>query len=150
MATPTGIEYGNALRADIAGAIRRHRPEIVITMSFDLTWGGVSVNHADHRVVGLATLDACRDAANRWLLPEHGQPWQRRAGRVRERRRRDHPLRRRHRHHRARRGVAPEHQAYIDGLGTDFDADAFLRSSAEGLGADVGCTYAIGFRRYEV
>src|SRR5690242_16710804 len=50
------IEHGLALRADIAGAIRRHRPEVIVTMSFDLTWGGTSVNHADHRAVGLATL----------------------------------------------------------------------------------------------
>ena len=26
--------------------------------------------------MGLATLDACRDAANRWLFPERGEPWQ--------------------------------------------------------------------------
>jgi len=25
-------------------------------------------------VVGRATLDACRDAANRWLYPELGEP----------------------------------------------------------------------------
>jgi LmbE family N-acetylglucosaminyl deacetylase len=27
-------------------------------------------DHADHRVAGLATLDAIRDAANRWVFPE--------------------------------------------------------------------------------
>src|SRR6185437_5661383 len=43
------IESGPALRRDIAGALRRHRPDIVLTMNFDLTWGdGGSVNHADH------------------------------------------------------------------------------------------------------
>src|SRR5262249_6936971 len=62
------VEYGLPLRHDIAAAIRRHRPDVVITTSFDLTWGEEGpVNHADHRAVGLATLDACRDAANSWV-----------------------------------------------------------------------------------
>lgn len=31
---------------------------------------------ADHRNGGLATIDAVRDAANRWLFPELGlEPW---------------------------------------------------------------------------
>jgi len=33
------VETGVALRRDIAGALRRARPDIVITMNFDLTWG---------------------------------------------------------------------------------------------------------------
>jgi len=33
------------------------------------------VNHADHRAVGLAVLDACRDAANPWLFPDLGPAW---------------------------------------------------------------------------
>ena len=71
------IEYGVPLRRDIAAAIRRHRPDVVITMSFDLTWGDEGpVNHSDHRAVGLATLDACRDAANSWLFPDAGAAWQ--------------------------------------------------------------------------
>ena len=57
------VEYSVDLRRDIAVAIRRLRPDVVITANFDLTWGGVAINHADHRAVGLATLDAIRDAA---------------------------------------------------------------------------------------
>ena len=34
------IEYGPRLRRDIAAAIRRHRPELVITLNFDDTWDG--------------------------------------------------------------------------------------------------------------
>jgi hypothetical protein len=50
------------------------------------------------------------------------------------------------------RGVASllEHRAYIEGLGGDFDADAFLRGSAEAAGRDVGCPLAVTFRRYSV
>ncbi len=70
------VEYGLKLRRDIAGALRRLRPQVVLGMNFDLTWGdGSPVNHSDHRAVGLATLDAVRDSANRWVFPEAGEPW---------------------------------------------------------------------------
>src|SRR5262245_37990697 len=63
------IEYGLTLRRDLARVFRELQPEIVITMSFDLTWGEDGpVNHADHRAVGLAVLDACRDAGNEWVF----------------------------------------------------------------------------------
>src|ERR1700738_3307777 len=71
------IQPSLGLRRDIAGALRRLRPEIVLTMNFELTWGDSgAVNHADPRAVGVAVLDACRDAANRWLWPDLGEPWQ--------------------------------------------------------------------------
>ncbi|MFJ6632200.1 PIG-L deacetylase family protein [Streptomyces sp. NPDC091376] len=77
------IEYGPALRRDIAAAIRRHRPELVITLNHRDTWGpavGGWWNTPDHRAVGRATLDAAGDAGNRWIFPEllteQGlQPW---------------------------------------------------------------------------
>ncbi|MER7816656.1 PIG-L deacetylase family protein [Streptomyces sp. NPDC096153] len=77
------IEYGTALRRDIAAAIRRHRPELVVTLNHRDTWGpavGGHWNSPDHRAVGRATLDAAGDAGNRWIFPEllteHGlEPW---------------------------------------------------------------------------
>ncbi|ATW51920.1 PIG-L deacetylase family protein [Streptomyces peucetius] len=74
------VEYGTALRRDIAAAIRRHRPELVITLNHRDTWGGTAWNTPDHRAVGRATLDAAADAGNRWIFPEliseQGlQPW---------------------------------------------------------------------------
>src|SRR3954451_576760 len=76
------VEYGLPLRRDIARAIRRHRPELVVTGHFGLAWGttvGGPANQADHRHVGLAALDACRDAGNRWIFPElldeGHEPW---------------------------------------------------------------------------
>src|ERR1700757_3958598 len=67
------VEYGVPLRRDLAAAFRRLKPDVVIAMSFDLTWGEEGpVNHADHRAVGLAVLDACRDAANEWVFPDAG------------------------------------------------------------------------------
>ncbi len=73
------IEYGVPLRRDIARAIRRHRPELVVAQTWGERFGGGMVNQADHRAVGLATLDAVADAGNRWLhtdLTDEGlEPW---------------------------------------------------------------------------
>ncbi|MFJ9107434.1 PIG-L deacetylase family protein [Streptomyces sp. NPDC102283] len=73
------IEYGTGLRRDIAAAIRRHRPELVVTVNHRDTWGGVAWNSPDHRAVGRAALDAVADAGNRWIFPELGErgldPW---------------------------------------------------------------------------
>jgi LmbE family N-acetylglucosaminyl deacetylase len=143
------VEYGLPLRRDLAAAFRRLQPEVIITMSFELTWGEEGpVNHSDHRAVGLAVLDACRDAANEWVFPEAGPP------------------------HTGIRdayvastgspthfadvtatigaGIASlrEHRAYLDGLGRDFDPDEFLRNMAGYIGLAAGCDYAVGFHRY--
>ncbi|MFE0734810.1 PIG-L deacetylase family protein [Streptomyces sp. NPDC058855] len=76
------LEYGVPLRRDIAAAIRRHRPELVVTLNHRDTWGpgpGAPWNTPDHRAVGRATLDAAADAGNRWIFPELAgeglQPW---------------------------------------------------------------------------
>ena len=68
------VTGGIELRRAIAGVVRRRRPEMVLTMTFETGAGG-SVNHADHRAVGLATIDAVRDAANCWVFPELGAAW---------------------------------------------------------------------------
>ena len=52
------IVEGLELRADLAAAIRRHRPDVVLSINFRDSWGGPSWNHADHRAVGRALLDA--------------------------------------------------------------------------------------------
>jgi LmbE family N-acetylglucosaminyl deacetylase len=143
------IEYGVPLRRALAGALRRLAPDVVITMSFDLTWGEEGpVNHSDHRAVGLAALDACRDAANEWVFPEAGP----RCDSIK------------HAYVAAtgnpthfvdvtdtiEAGIASlkEHQAYIDGLGGDFDPDTFLRDMAGYVGLGAGVDYALGVRHY--
>jgi LmbE family N-acetylglucosaminyl deacetylase len=71
------IEYGVGLRRDFAHAIRRHRPELVLTLNHRDDWRGVSWNTPDHRNVGRAALDAAADAANRHLFPDDGlEPWE--------------------------------------------------------------------------
>jgi len=73
------VQYGLDLRRDIASAIRTHRPEVVFCGTFAERMVGGVTNQADHRAVGLATLDAARDAGNRWMFPELEacglQPW---------------------------------------------------------------------------
>ncbi|MEV4440069.1 PIG-L deacetylase family protein [Streptomyces sp. NPDC049577] len=65
------IEYGTALRRDLAAAIRRHRPDLLLTLNHHDTWGGgLYWNTPDHRAVGRAALDAVADAGNRWIFPE--------------------------------------------------------------------------------
>ncbi|GAA4476431.1 PIG-L family deacetylase [Enteractinococcus fodinae] len=73
------VEYGIELRRAIAGEIRVFQPDVVISGAGELVvpWG---LDHADHRAVGLATIDAVRDAGNRWLyteqLDEQVIPWE--------------------------------------------------------------------------
>lgn len=71
---------GLDLRRDIARAIRRVRPELVITLNHRETFGPGILNMADHIVTGQAAIDAVRDAGNRWVFRELAEiedlePW---------------------------------------------------------------------------
>ncbi|GAY12979.1 hypothetical protein TOK_1532 [Pseudonocardia sp. N23] len=146
------IEYGIPLRRDIAAAIRRHRPELVVTGNFNETWPGGGRNMADHVVVGRACLDAVRDAANRWLFPEVGEPW---SG-VRWVAVAGSPL--------PTHGIAIDdhldrgiaslaaHRAYLAALGGDLsDPGPFLRAQAEAAAALLpGARLATAFELIEV
>ena len=63
------LEPGIELRRDIARVIRRVRPDAVLIGSWELETM-IGLNHADHRVAGLAAVDAIRDAGNRWVFRE--------------------------------------------------------------------------------
>ena len=147
---PDGVvEYGVPLRRDLTRAFRQLRPDVVVTMSFDLTWGEDGpVNHSDHRATGLAVLDACRDAANEWVFRDLGLP----------------PCLVKDAYVAGTaspghfvdvtatidRGVASlrEHRAYLEGLGGDFDPDEFLKNAAGYVGLGAGCDYAVGLRHF--
>jgi LmbE family N-acetylglucosaminyl deacetylase len=67
---PDGVlEYSVGMRRDIARVIRRRKPDAVVSGSWDVEVR-IGLNQADHRVAGLAAVDALRDAANRWVFPE--------------------------------------------------------------------------------
>jgi LmbE family N-acetylglucosaminyl deacetylase len=143
------IEYGVPLRRDLTRALRQLQPDVVITMSFDLTWGEDGpVNHADHRAVGLAVMDACRDAANEWIFPELGLP----RAQIKD----AYVVGTGNPSHfvdvtdTIDMGIASlrEHRAYLDGLGGDFNPDEFLRNMAGYVGMGAGCEYAVGLRHY--
>src|SRR5579862_10001863 len=63
------LEYGLGIRRDIARAIRRRKPDAVVIGPWEVEFAA-GLNQADHRVAGLAALDAVRDAGNRWVFPE--------------------------------------------------------------------------------
>jgi len=144
------VEYGLALRRDLAAAIRRHRPELLVSINHRETWGGLSFNMADHRHVGLATLDAARDAGNRWIFSDIGEPWSgvRRVAFGGS----PQPTHFVDLGDAIDRGIASlrEHAAYIAGLGYDFDPDAFLRDGARRAGDSCGCEYAATFEVSEL
>ena len=143
------IEYGLPLRRDIARAVRRHRPEVLITLNFELTFGGTILNMADHRWLGLAVLDAARDAGNRWIFPElleEGlQPW----GGVKKVlvAGSANPTHGVDVTDFLDQGIASlqAHQAYIENLSGDFNPDSFLRQNAAATGKRFGCKYAVAF-----
>ena len=148
---PDGIlEYGVPLRHAIAGAVRRHRPDVVVTNNLRDTWGGLNLNQADHIAVGRATLDAVRDAGNRWVFREQLgdglEPW----GGVREVWAAGSPQAT----HAADTtatfdaGVASleAHAAYIEGLGwADWDPREFLEGASRPAGQRLGTTFATAF-----
>lgn len=151
MRLPDGtLEYGVELRRAIAAIVRQHRPDIVITNNFRDTWGGRSLNQADHISVGKATLDAVRDAGNRWIFVEQlvdgVEPW----GGVREVWTAGSPDAEHAVDTTATfdRGVESlnAHKAYIDGLGWEhWDPAEFLEGGARQTGTRLGTTFATAF-----
>ena len=149
------VEYGLPLRRDISRVIRRHRPDVLLTGNFALSWpGGAMFNMADHRWVGLAVLDAARDAGNRWIFPElleEGyEPWSG-VGKVLVSASPDAS-------HAVDvtdfmdTGIASleKHRVYIDNLGKEFDAETYLTFNLAAVGERLGCDYAVSFKVFEL
>lgn len=145
------IEYGLPLRRDISRAVRRHRPDIVITGNYHESWGpGAPPNQADHIALGRAALDGVRDAGNRWvfreLLDEGLEPWSARqllvAGSPQTNQAVDVTD-----HFDAGIASLKAHAAYLAGLGDHAmsDPSEFLESFARQTGSRLGVTFAVGF-----
>ena len=151
---PDGVvESGLPLRRDLAREIRRYQPDLLLIATYEQTYGlGGSarvVNQADHRAVGVATLDAARDAGNRWIFPdlvEEGfEPWSgvRRVYVMGA----DEPTAAVDVTDTIDQGVESlrAHEVYLDGLGRDFDPNAFLRNMTAGPGEAIGVKHAVAF-----
>jgi LmbE family N-acetylglucosaminyl deacetylase len=149
------MEYGLPLRRDITRAIRRQRPDVIVGGVFTERGAGGFPNQADHRAVGLATLDAARDAGNRWIFPELAEeglePW---AGvRCICFSGADLPTHGVDVTGFLERGIASlqAHRAYLEGLGSAaFDPAEFLPWVAAASGARLGVDYAVLFDVYEL
>jgi len=145
---PDGVvEYGLPLRRDIAAVIRRRRPELVVTSSPDPrpVWGGL--DYADHRAVGLAGVDATRDAGNRWVFRDFGTPWTARYTAMANSVRPTHSV---DVTDTIERGIASlnAHRRYLEGLG-DSEPDphemllGFARMSGERFGGRLAVNYEL-------
>ena len=145
------IEYGLPLRRALAAAIRRHRPELVVTVNHRDSYPGGGFNMADHRVTGLAVLDAVRDAANRWVFtdlvddglpPWSGVRWVAMSGSPQSSHAVDITAS-------FERGVASlaAHRRYLAALGDGpmADPEAFLRAMAEQTAEQFGGRLATSF-----
>jgi LmbE family N-acetylglucosaminyl deacetylase len=144
------VEGGLGLRRDLARAIRRHRPQLVTSLTHHERFTGGWTNQADHRVVGLACVDAAADAGNRWIFPElvaEGlEPWSGvRAVALSASPRATHAVDVTGHLDAAVRSLAA-HRAYLEGLGDDApDPEAMLRSMFEGAGRRQGVEHALTF-----
>ncbi|MGH3666447.1 MAG: PIG-L deacetylase family protein [Egibacteraceae bacterium] len=75
------LEPTLTLRRVIAAQIRRHRPEVVVTLNPEVRWSSTGyVNHPDHRAVGDVVLHGINPAASTrlWdltLIDEGLEPW---------------------------------------------------------------------------
>jgi LmbE family N-acetylglucosaminyl deacetylase len=141
---PDGLVLeGVPLRQELARHIRSQRPDVVLSINHRDQFGPGSWNHVDHRAVGRALLDAVRDAANPWIFPDLGEPWD--GVRFVAFGGSPHPT------HGVDIGehldVGIEslacHEVYLRELGGDMaDPGAFLRSNAEASGPRIGVELA--------
>jgi LmbE family N-acetylglucosaminyl deacetylase len=149
------VEPSLALRLALCRELRRHRPQMVITGSFDLAYAGGHLNQSDHRVVGLAACDAARDAGNRWifreLIDEGLEPWSGiRYVAVHASRNPTHYCEISEAD--LARGIASleAQRAYFGNLRFEFSPSTYLHESAERAGRAAGCPLAMLFELYLV
>ena len=149
------VEYGVPLRRDIARAIRIHKPEVIITLTDRERFAGGGTNQADHRAVGLAALDASKDAGNRWIHPEladegyepwNGVGWVCMAGSPESTHGVDVTG-----HMDAAVASLQAHQTYLGSLGEDYPSPPDLLEMILGRGGQaMGVEHAITFEVYNI
>jgi LmbE family N-acetylglucosaminyl deacetylase len=149
------IEYGIALRRDVARVVRRHRPDVVISGNHHDSWGPGSPNQADHIAVGRAVLDGVRDAANRWVFPELGaeglEPWHATLLLITGSPLATHAVDVTD-HFETGVESLEAHAAYLQGLGDGAMSHPreFLESIARSTGTRLGCRFAVSFEAVQL
>jgi LmbE family N-acetylglucosaminyl deacetylase len=144
------IEYGLPLRRDVARAIRRRKPDVVVIINHRDFWAPGRPNQADHVAVGRAVIDGARDAGNRWvfreLLDDGLPPWQVRHVLSAGGNAVTHGV---DISEHFDKGVASlrAHAAYLAALGENplADPEEFLESVARATGARLGCVFGAAF-----
>lgn len=156
------LEYGMTLRRDIAREIRRHRPDVLVSITHRDTFGGGAphggggtLNQADHRILGQALIDAARDAGNRWIHEELGsegfEPWS--GARVVAFAGSPLPTHGLDVTGHVDAGIASlrAHKAYLDNLGDGgFDPAAFITQQAEQGGRLLGVPHGLTFEIFHL
>ena len=148
------LVYSLDLRRDIARVVRQRKPDVVITMTWEVeAFGGL--NQADHRAAGLAVADAVRDADNTWVFPEltadEGLPkWHTKALLVGGHDLDTHAVEVTQADVDAGVASLEAHQAYLADLpGHPKPAD-FIPQILKGDGEKIGADYAVSFRVYDL
>ncbi|RKS07878.1 LmbE family N-acetylglucosaminyl deacetylase [Nocardiopsis sp. Huas11] len=148
------LEYGLPLRRALAEAIRRYRPDVVVSINFRENFGDMRFyNHADHRVLGPALLDAVRDAANRWVFREQLtdglEPWSGvRFVAFGGSPRATHYVELDQEHLDAGVASLADHAVYLSNL-DGFDQESFLPQAAAAAGTWAGVPLATGFEVFD-
>ena len=145
------IERSVALRRDIAGAIRRHRPDTLLLFNHRDEWAPGRLNSPDHCNTGHAALDAVGDAGNRWIFADLGlDPQKVRHALVASTSQATHAVDVTDTVDLAIASLA-EHKAYLEGLGDHFMSDPeVLRVWLESAGQQFrGAGAAVTFEVYE-
>ena len=148
------LVYSLDLRRDIARVIRQFKPDAVVGMGWDIDapWG---LNMADHRVAGLVTIDAIRDADNTWVhpalatdegLPKWGTRWLLVAG-----------------HHKPTHGIAVSdgslaravrslemHEEYLAAIPGHPTPSEFIPEMLAGGGKAMGVDHAVAFKAFDL
>ena len=143
------LEHTLELRQAIAAKIREFRPTVVLTQDWSVIvpWG---VNQADHRVAGLAAVDAARDAGNEFLFPEAGDRHQAKQLLVTGANDPDVAVRVEQRHVDKGAKSLDAHEAYFQALPDHPSGAEIVGGAAQQGGEALGVPLAIAFNAFDL
>lgn len=143
------LEHTLELRKAIAARIRAVKPTVVLTQDWRVVapWG---LNQADHRVAGMAALDAARDAGNEFLFPEAGDRHQAKQLLVTGANDPDVAVRVEQRHVDKGAKSLDAHEAYFQALPDHPSGAEIVGGAAQQGGEALGVPLAIAFKAFDL